>query len=459
MLTGKVPFTGDNPVSVALKHMQDKPPSLRVARRDVPLEFELVVLRALEKNPANRFQSMEEMAEALLEVQAKLDDHGAGIASYVDIGVSKHNEVYQQYMQRREQDGEVEVRRSSRKLSAVEYLDETDDHTRIMTSFEETRNQKYRLEDWDDDEPVRKVRKRNVFVLILGALLLFFGSFWAVTALMGNDEVQVPSLLNKTILEAESLLSDQSLKIVIADEIYSADAPKGIILSQKPAASSTVKKGREVQVVVSLGIEKVQVPDLTGKNQQEWNVALENAGLILGETSMVTSKEYPYGVVVYQSPEAGIEVEPGTVVNIMVNEPPEITVPSFIGKTQSQAQQDITLVGLDLGVVTSEPSDYYNKGVVIRQEPAADTLIREGTAVNLVVSSGPGPERSAHFELIVPQSGTLVATITDGKGTSEVVREYCFAGERLQKSFIYYGTAQLTITSNNEIIMEKTYEP
>ena len=122
MLTGKVPFTGDNPVSVALKHMQDKPPSLRVARRDVPLELELVVLRALEKNPANRFQSMEEMAEALLDVQAKLDDHGAGIASYVDVGVSKHNEVYQKYMMEREQLGEVEVRRSSRKPSAVEYI-------------------------------------------------------------------------------------------------------------------------------------------------------------------------------------------------------------------------------------------------------------------------------------------------------------------------------------------------
>ena len=146
--------------------------------------------------------------------------------------------------------------------------------------------------------------------------------------------------------------------------MYSSDAPKGIIINQKPAASSTVKKGREIQVVVSLGIEKVQVPDLSGKNQQEWKVALENAGLLLGETSMVTSKDYPYGVVVYQSPEAGVEVEPGSSVNIMVNEPPEITVPSLIGKTQSQAQQDLQLVGLGIGQITAEPSNQYTKGVL-----------------------------------------------------------------------------------------------
>ena len=460
MLTGKVPFTGENPVSVALKHMQDKPPSLRVARRDVPLELELVVLRALEKNPTNRFQSMEEMAEALLDVQAILDDQGAGIASYVDVGVSKHNDVYQQYMLEREEQGEVEVRRSVRKQSERDYAEESDEYTRVMTSFEETRNQKYRIEEREETTPPRKMRKRNVILLILGAVLLFFGSFWAMTALMGgSDEVQVPSLLNKTVLEAEELLSAQSLKIVIDDEIYSADAPKGVIINQKPAASSTVKKGREIQVTVSLGIEKVQVPDLLGKNQQELTVALENAGLVLGETTMVTSKEYPYGAVVYQSPEAGTEMEPGSAVNIMVNEPPEAAVPSLTGKTQSEAQQNLQLTGLAIGSITTEPSDTYIKGIVLRQEPLADTLLREGDRVNLVVSSGPGPAQSDQFELIVPESGTLVATMTDAKGTTELYRDYCFAGERVQKSFVYYGTAKVTITCSNQVIMEKTYEP
>ncbi len=457
MLTGKVPFTGDNPVSVALKHMQDKPPSLRVARRDVPLELELVVLRALEKHPSNRFQSMEEMAEALLQVQAILDDQGAGIASYAEVGVSKHAEAYQQYIAERTQYGEVEVRRAGRKSMAAEY-DLDDDHTRIMTSMEETRNQKYKIEHRYDVEPERKVKKRNVLLLIAGALLLFFASFWGIQVLIGNNEVQVPNLTDKTVIEAEQLLSTQSLKLVVSDEIYSDDVEKGDIISQKPVADSTVKKGREIQVVVSLGVEKVRVPDLTGMNQQAYQVALENAGLILGETSEVTDKEQPYDVVVYQAPEKDTEVNPGTAVNIMINKPPAVSVPSLVGKTQLQAQQELQAAGFQIGGITTEGSNDYVKGIVLHQSPEAGTSLGEGASISMVVSAGPGPQRSAQFELIVPETGIIVAVLQDANGTSEQYREHCMAGERVQKAFIYYGAAKMTITCNDKVIMEKTYE-
>ena len=461
MLTGKVPFTGDNPVSVALKHMQEKPPSLRVARRDIPLELELVVLRALEKQASNRFQSMEEMAEALLQVQAILDDQGAGIASYIEVGPSKHNDAYQQYVAKRERESEVNVRRSVRKPLLIEpdENEDADDYTRVMTSLEDTRNQQYHTDVYFDEEPERRVSKKNVFLLIAGALLLFFGSFWAVQAWMGNDEVQVPSLINKTVVEAEKLLTAESLKIVIDDQVYSDDVKAGLIISQKPVAASTVKKNREIKVVVSLGIENVQVPDFTGKNKQELTVALENAGLTLGEVSNVTNPEQPYGTVVYQNPEAGTEVEPGSAINIMLNQPPEVSIPLLTGKTQAQAQEELQLLGLEIGGITNEASDAYAKGIILRQEPAAESIVSEGTAVRLVVSSGPGPQRLAQIELIVPESGMLAAILEDANGKKELFYQRCIAGERVQKSFSYYGTAKITVTCNTKIILEKTYEP
>ena len=459
MLTGKVPFTGENAVSVALKHMQEKPPSLRVARRDVPLELELVVLRALEKNPAHRFQSMEEMAEALLQVQALLDDHGAGITSYVEIGASKHAEAYEQYIGQREQQGEVLVRRAGKRSDTVpEYDPEFDDHTRIMTSLEETRNQKYTPERRQETTPERKVRKKNTAIVLIGALLLFFGSFWAVQALMGDTEVKVPNLEAKTVLEAETLLSAQSLKIIVEDEIYSTDVKKGDIISQKPLAESTVKKGREIRVVVSLGPKNVMVPDLKGLNQQALMVSLENAGLIIGEVSMTTDQEQPYGCVVYQTPEANTEVVPGTAVNVMLNQPPEVIVPSVVGKSQAQAQQELTALNLNIGGIVSEGSDTYVKGIVLRQEPAAESTAYEGDAVNLVISNGPGPESSAQFELIVPETGTIVATLQDAEGVTEIYREACVAGERVQKAFIYHGSGTVTVTCNNREIWSKSYE-
>lgn len=458
MLTGKVPFTGENPVSVALKHMQERPPSLRVARRDIPLELELVVLQALEKNPANRFQSMEEMAEALLQVQKFVDDSGAGIASYVEVGVSKHNDVYQQYMAHRKTQGEVELRRAERKRAEAEYSIESDDHTRLMSGLEETRNQRYKIEEQEKEKPARKLEKRNVVLLIFGALFLFFGSFWAVQALMGTGEVQVPMLENKTLLEAEELLSAKSLQIIVSDEVYSAEIAKGRIVSQKPVVDSTVKKGREIEVVVSLGTETVLVPDLKGKNQQESQVALENAGLILGEISYVTDKNTSYGLVVYQSPEADTETETGAIVNIMLNQPPDVPVPYLVGKTQGTAQQELAAAGFQIGGITSESSQNYVKGIVLRQTPEAGTTLKEGEYVHLVVSSGPGPEYSAQFELIVPETGTIVAQLEDATGSREVYREKCSAGERVQKAFLYYGTAKVTITCNGQVILEKTYE-
>lgn len=458
MLTGKVPFTGENPVSVALKHMQERPPSLRVARRDIPLELELVVLQALEKNPANRFQSMEEMAEALLQVQKFVDDSGAGIASYVEVGVSKHNDVYQQYMAHRKTQGEVELRRAERKRAEAEYSIESDDHTRLMSGLEETRNQRYKIEEQEKAKPARKLEKRNVVLLIFGALFLFFGSFWAVQALMGTGEVQVPMLENKTLLEAEELLSAKSLQIIVSDEVYSAEIAKGRIVSQKPVVDSTVKKGREIEVVVSLGTETVLVPDLKGKNQQESQVALENAGLILGEISYVTDKNTSYGLVVYQSPEADTETETGAIVNIMLNQPPDVPVPYLVGKTQGTAQQELAAAGFQIGGITSESSQNYVKGIVLRQTPEAGTTLKEGEYVHLVVSSGPGPEYSAQFELIVPETGTIVAQLEDATGSREVYREKCSAGERVQKAFLYYGTAKVTITCNGQVILEKTYE-
>ncbi len=466
MLAGKVPFTGENAVSVALKHMQEKPPSLRVKRRDIPLELELVVLRALEKNPQHRFQSMEEMAEALLQVQAKLDDQGAGIASYIEIGASKHSDVYQRYMAEREDFGEVQVRRSERKAGVGGFLteyDDEDDHTRVMTSFEETRNQKYNTDELlrtesNRSEPGRKVRKGNMVLLIVGAVLLFFGSFWAVQAVMGDNEVKVPSLINRTVLEAEDLLSKESLKIVISDEVYSADAEKGRIINQKPSAGSTVKQGREVSVVVSLGIEQLLVPDLKGKNQQELAVALENAGLAIGETSIATDKSQPYGVVVYQSPEAGTEVLPGTVINVMINQPPVASVPSVVGKTQAQAQQELQAAGFQVGGVTAEGSNDYVKGIVLRQTPTAGTSLNEGEQIGLVVSNGPGPVRKAPIELIVPQDGLISISVSDDKDTREVYVKRFEAGERMQKDISYYGKAKITVTCNDKIILEKTYE-
>ena len=438
MITGKVPFTGDNPVTVALKHMQEQPASLLAQREDVPSGLERIVFKALEKSPAYRFKSMDEMADALIDLQRYLENEGY------------FNHAYHAAITIKEY---AEPERTERKKAE---LREKDGHTRVMS-------QDYLRED-DGQKKKKKTNKKNVLILTGAALALFLVTFIAVQGLLGRDEVVVPDLEDKTVLEAEKMLSELSLKIKVDDEVYDDEVEKNHIISQLPAAESKVKEGREITVVVSLGTDEVEVPDLVGKTEQEAAIALENEELELGTVTKVTDSKQPADVVVYQSVQAGETVKAGTKVDIMINEKeaePEVVtvaVPTLTGKTLEEAKKALTNAGLQVGTINKVTSDEYYNNYVIGQGTAAGTSVSEGTAVALTVSTGPGPQKSAQFELIIPENGTVIATLTDASGSSKLYERECVAGERVQQSFLYHDKGTITITCNGKEIWSQDYD-
>lgn len=446
MVCGKVPFTGDNPVTVALKHMQEQPLSLLAQRPDAPAGLERIIFKALEKNPAYRFKSMQEMADALIDLQLYLEERG----------YFQQNTVLSTAERKYEEQQRQEPERVERKKNAVVAQAE-DGHTRVLDH------------DYLREQPSfggkKKTQKKNVVILTVAVIALFLGTFWFVQGLMSKDEVPVPDLENKTVLEAEKMLSKLSLKIKVDEEIYDEEIAKDHIISQLPKAETKVKEGREITVVVSLGSNEVEVPDLSGMTQQEARIALENEGLKLGEVKMVTDSKQPAGVVVYQAKEAGTSVVADTKIDIMINdkeEEPEVinvNVPPLTGKTLTDAQKALTAANLTVGTIEKSSSTEYYSDYVINQGIAANSSVPEWTVINLTVSTGPGPERSAQFDLIIPEDGTVVVTLTDATGTSTLLsgRE-CVAGERLQQSFIYHGKATVTITCNGQEIWSKPYD-
>lgn len=272
MVSGKVPFTGDNPVTVALKHMQDQPPSLLAQRSDVPLGLERIIFKALEKNPAYRFKSMQEMADALIDLQLYLEERGYFQQDAALTDKEKDYGSFDSYERETERPERGDERK--RRGSYGETAQADDDHTRVMRH------------DYLRDEPryegMRKTKKKNVLVLVVAAILLFLATFLAVQGFLSHDEVAVPDLHDKTLLEAEELLSQYSLKIKVEDEVYDAEIEKDHIIRQNPKADTKVKEGREIAVVISLGSDEAAVPDLKGKTEQEARIALENEGLELG---------------------------------------------------------------------------------------------------------------------------------------------------------------------------------
>ena len=148
----------------------------------------------------------------------------------------------------------------------------------------------------------------------------------------------------------------------------------------------------------------------------------------------------------------------------MINDPnaeeeeETVTVPNVTGKPLEEALAMLKSAGLEAGNVNQVSSDSYFNNYVAAQQAKAGSSVAKGTAVGLSVSMGPGPEQSAQFDLIIPETGTVVVTLVDAAGTSVLYQKNCSAGERLEQSFLYHGSGTVTITCNGKEIWSKNYE-
>ena len=165
-------------------------------------------------------------------------------------------------------------------------------------------------------------------------------------------------------------------------------------------------------------------------------------------------------MVVYQSVEADKTVKAGTAIDIMVNDPGAnaVDMPKLKGKTLEQALQALKDAGLEAGTVSQVSSTEYYNNYVVNQSVPAGSSVEKGTVVDISVSTGPGPQQSAEYDLIIPQDGSVVVTLIDSRGTSVLYQKQCSAGERLEQSFLYNGRATVTNTCNGEEIWSKSYE-
>ncbi len=194
------------------------------------------------------------------------------------------------------------------------------------------------------------------------------------------------------------------------------------MISQDPTGGTLVAPGSAVDLVVSKGVEPVEVPHVVGMAQAEAETAITDAGLTVGTITEAYSDTVAEGVVISQDPVGGTLVDPGSAVDLVVSKGPEpVEVPNVVGMAQAAAETAITDVGLVVGTVTEEYSDTVPEGVVISQDPVGGTLVDPGSAVDLVVSKGPEPVEvpnvvgmaQADAETAITDAGLTVGTITE----------------------------------------------
>ena len=356
MLTGRVPFDADTPVSVALKHMQEKPIEPKELNENIPQVVNDIIMKAMQKDVNLRYQSATEMLKDLNAALKNPDDNVVHIRSNLNAATQ---------------------RISTQEIAEAE---------RKAKEANNPKNAK------KPNKFIEFVKKHKTLSFVIGAILLFsiaFGTTMGVMEIVNPKDVQIPDLVNKTQDEAEQIVKDLKLKLVVKSEEYNENVEEGKIISQDPAYQEnyTIKEHSEISVVVSKGNETVEVPDVVGKTREEAEKLLKDAGLV-AEITEENDEKVEAGIVLSQDIEDGETVNKGSTVKLVVSKGSGIVnveVPSLVGKTEQEARNLLTEAGLKVNVVNDE-DESKNDGVVLRQSRDAGTEVQEGTTITITVN-------------------------------------------------------------------------
>ncbi|HRI30504.1 MAG TPA: PASTA domain-containing protein [Candidatus Kapabacteria bacterium] len=233
---------------------------------------------------------------------------------------------------------------------------------------------------------LRTVIIAGLFTLFLCCLLLIINLLMPYLIHSGK-EVTVPSLIGKDIQKGSALLSELGLQIQEVKEVFSGQAPAGIILNQNPLPNSVVREGRRLYITVSKGMEGDAMPNLVGKSLREARILLMQQGLELGVVHYEFSELVQQDRIMAQSVQYGAKISSGEQVSLTISKGQEAyPVPSLIGKTIAEAEETIVAAGFVLGGKAREHNETYLSGIVIAQDPAGGTMSPKETPINLTVS-------------------------------------------------------------------------
>ena len=358
MLTGRPPFTGDSPMSVAFQHVSTEAAPPASLNADVPDSLNAVVMKALRKDPNARYQSAEEIRQDLLSV---LQGDNVVVPPVVPVGVGNGN-------------GNGEPA------------------TRVMTTMPPATVPPDEVYRQIEDEP----RSQLPFILTAFALLITLGVLFFVMWNLGQDdsaeadEIQVRDVEGFTLDAATQLLEADGFVVNPIPE-NSEDFEDGEVIRTDPPAGELANVGSTIDVYFSLGSQRIPVPVVVGLTLSEAEQAIEDAGLVVGEIERRPDADFVEDVVIASSPVAGVEIGPSIPVDLIVSSGPEtITLPDVVDMTERDATAQLTDLGLRV-TVNEEFDEVVTEGNVIRTEPAVGDEVQSGDTILLVVSLGLPP--------------------------------------------------------------------
>lgn len=361
--TGKLPFDGQDAVSVAVKQVNELPAPPSTINPNIDPALEAIIMKAMEKDPERRFKDASEMRHILNDYLAgrpvNLGDDISGLKTQVMGGVAPVN--------------------GTAVMNPVGGANGDAGRTTVNKAYAA-----------DANDEGKKKSKRNVVIGVVIALLAVIGIVAAAMALGGNQEmVNVPDVSNKPIAEARSELQAAGFTIGTETEVYNPDVEAGNVVSTDPAAGVQAAKGSSVNITISKGTEQVTVPDLRDMSADEAQRVLASYGLNGQQGDTVFSDDVEENRVAQQDTAAGTTAYKGDTITFHLSKGPETaSVPNVQGLDFETARDRLEAAGFTVSLQWRDDSAAAN--TVIRQSVTGTAKL--GTTITLTISNGPAEE-------------------------------------------------------------------
>ncbi|OZM58549.1 hypothetical protein CIB95_02990 [Lottiidibacillus patelloidae] len=352
LVTGRVPFSGDTAVSVAIKHLQGEVPSPRKWNPNLPQSFENVILKAMARDPKYRYKTVKDMQ---LDIETAL----------------------------------LESRRGERRF-VIPTIDE--EHTRAIPNIT-TEAQLKRMKK--EQQPMKPNNKKAfIFFSILFFLILstVFASIVFPKILSVND-VDVPNVVGMNEAQAKIVLNKYDLQLK-TQEVYDNTVPVGQIIEQIPNADIAVKEGSSIKVKVSLGKKPIILDRFVGQTKESIEETLSQLGITNYEFVEEVNENYPENIVFDQEPGFGerFSLETDVLTLYVSVKQPTFPIDNLIGLSQEDVYRYMNDKNLSI-IHQEQYSDTIEKGYVIAQNPGFGTEVERGTEIEVVFSKGPNPNQ------------------------------------------------------------------
>ena len=366
MLTGSKPYSGETPIQIAYRHVNDRIPNIQTIKSEIPTSIAELVYEATAPNPDQRPKNAEELLNILREIQAKIDPKRRQMSLELDLPpiVNKKNKR-----------GKVSVTSALGGIKEKTSQIISTKPINISKPEDSIRTKKRKVS--------RRVRRNRIIALFL-LIALIFGSYQILNA----GKISVPSLVGMSQDEAKNDLKNLGLNIQVVEEVFSEDVAKGKIIATKPGGGGKISPAGTVGLIVSKGQERIIVPTLNGLTPDVASGKISDLGLSVGQINESFDMKVAAGFVIGTDPKDGSEVRRKSIVNLIVSKGVEqLALPSYVGKGGEQALSELNGLGFDVNVKYSF-SDSIFKGQVITQRPERSDLISKGSKIELEISKG-----------------------------------------------------------------------